>query len=257
MSKMFVIAHKEFAFKLPDNYFVYYVGNISNSKELNDYPFRDNINLPNISEKNANYCELTALYSITTSNNICNENIGLSHYRRYFYNPFLSLFHTKFLSVKSMDKLLNKYDILIPFCDNLKMTVYDTYSKDHYEADLIAIRNIILEKFPDYIETFDDYFSHNKASYFNMFYSNIQIIKNYSEWLFDIFFSLEKVISIDDRTDYQKRLYGFLSEHLFNVWVLKNNLKIKYVFVRYTEMSLVKNNLISFKKIIQGKKVKF
>ena len=165
MSKMFVISHKDYTLKLPKNYFIYYVGNISNIKAVDNYPFRDNITTPNISEKNANYCELTALYSMVRNSNVLNENIGLCHYRRFFYNPFLSLFHSKILSVKSMDRLLNKYDILIPYCENFKFTVYSAYSKDHYESDLIMIRKIISKKYPDYIKTFDNYFSDNKASY--------------------------------------------------------------------------------------------
>ena len=57
----------------------------------------------------------------------------------------------------------------------------------------------------------------------------------YCEWLFTIFNQLEKNIDLDTRDEYQKRVYGFLSERLFYVCILKNKLKIKENFVLKTE----------------------
>ena len=57
---------------------------------------------------------------------------------------------------------------------------------------------------------------------------NNEFVDCYCEWLFNILFECEKRINILDRDDYQKRVFGFLSERLFNVWVTKNQLKVYY-----------------------------
>ena len=61
----------------------------------------------------------------------------------------------------------------------------------------------------------------------NMFVSKKTLIDEYSNWLFDILFEAERRIDISDRDDYQKRIFGFLSERLFNVWLIKNQIKVK------------------------------
>ena len=43
MGKMFVATHKNWSLKLPFNYYYYYVGEISNSHDLENYVYRDNI----------------------------------------------------------------------------------------------------------------------------------------------------------------------------------------------------------------------
>ena len=62
-----------------------------------------------------------------------------------------------------------------------------------------------------------------------MFISSKKIFDDYYNWLFDILFELESKIDISNYDDYNKRIFGFLSERLFNVWVKYQDLKLKEV----------------------------
>ena len=52
------------------------------------------------------------------------------------------------------------------------------------------------------------------------------IFDDYCKWLFDVLFEVEKRVDISDRDDYQKRIFGFLSERLIKVWLIKNEYKV-------------------------------
>ena len=53
-----------------------------------------------------------------------------------------------------------------------------------------------------------------------------ELFYNYCEWLFDILFTLDKRIDISSYDKYQTRVFGFLAERLFNVWLMKNNVSL-------------------------------
>ena len=72
---------------------------------------------------------------------------------------------------------------------------------------------------------------------FNMFYTRKEQLDNYCEWLFSILFELEKRVDISQYDSFQSRIYGFISEELFNVWIDKNSqLKVKYLTVYNTHL---------------------
>ena len=54
-----------------------------------------------------------------------------------------------------------------------------------------------------------------------------QLFDNYCNWLFSIFFEMEKYIDVSSYDDYHKRLFGFISEGLLLVYITANSLKVK------------------------------
>ena len=82
--KIFIAAHKKSLFPNYDYYVPIQVGTDINGI-IDEFKIRDNT-LDNISKKNKNYCELTAMYWIWK--NIDDDIIGLTHYRRYFYKKY-------------------------------------------------------------------------------------------------------------------------------------------------------------------------
>ena len=75
---------------------------------------------------------------------------------------------------------------------------------------------------------------------YNMFVIKKSLFEEYCHWLFTILFELEKKIDVSTYDSYQKRVFGFIAERLFNVWLQKNNIKLKEVEV----VSLEKQNII-------------
>ena len=51
-----------------------------------------------------------------------------------------------------------------------------------------------------------------------------KIFKSYCEWLFSVLERLENKIcgELVNRNSYQKRVFGFLSERLLTIWIMKN-----------------------------------
>ena len=99
-----------------------------------------------------------------------------------------------------------------------------------------------MEKYPEYIDAFDKVMSDRSFYAFNMFISRKELFDSYYKWLFDILFELESRIDISSYDDYNKRIFGFLSERLFNVWLKYQDLKIKEIMVYNSEEDFKKQN---------------
>lgn len=183
----------------------------------------------NISSKNSNYCELTGLY--WAWKNLQCDYIGLCHYRRYFStgchgtdieSKQKSIYHRV-----DYEKLLQQYDVILPKKRNYYIeTVRSQYEHAHNKRDLDEIERIIAEKFPEYSEAFTKVMNRTKLHILNMFAMRKELFDEYCEWLFDILFELEKRIDISHYNQYEARVFGFLSERLFNVWLENKELNV-------------------------------
>lgn len=231
MKKMniYVVSHKKANFPEEEIYVPIQVGNKEQFADV-----RDN-QKDNIAEKNANYCELTAAYWILKNDN--SDITGLTHYRRYFFKSKFSNDIKNIINRKDIEEILENYDIILPQKEHIvKYTVREAYKHFHHIEDLDKCREIIQKITPEYVEAFDKVANGKKVYLYNMFISNKKIYNEYYDWLFKILFELEKHVNIENYTDYDKRIYGFLSERLLNVWIEKNkHLKIKELPVYNTE----------------------
>lgn len=224
--KVFVATHK--AYDFPKN--VYTPIHVGYELTGEDFGYmKDNHSTDNISIKNASFCELTALYLIWKSEDFNNLSyIGLSHYRRYFEGKKL-LFKEKYiLGEEEALVLLQEYDVIVPRRRNYYIeSVASHYSNAHYRDDLKIVEQIVKEKSPDYIKSYYTIMDGKTLHLYNMFVTRKEIFDSYMEWLFAILFELEKRIDISMYDDYQKRVFGFISERLWNVWLLENKLTKK------------------------------
>ncbi len=126
------------------------------------------------------------------------------------------------LSKEQAERLLKKYDALVPakrqyFIESLYSHYIHTMGVDH----LVMARDIIAKSCPEYIPFVDEAYSQTWGYMFNMMILKKEYYDDYMSFIFPVLFELEKLIDTDDMSDFHKRLYGRVSEVLFNAWVLK------------------------------------
>ncbi len=234
--KLFSVTHKSVA-KIPADRTLIAVGNT----KIPGVEYTDKTD-DNIAEKNGAYCELTALYWIWK--NFDADYIGFEHYRRFFCRK--SIFKASVLSQKKILKILNKYDVILPGKLKAKPNVYDYYANAHFKEDLDICLDIINKRYPAYSQAAQSVMQSDSLSLFNMFVMPKPLMDEYCEWLFGILFEAEKKIDLSGRDAYQSRVFGFLSERLFNVWLKHKNLKCYYTSVYNIGDSPIKIKIKSF-----------
>ena len=172
-----------------------------------------------ISHKNSHFCELTVLYWLWK--NVNADYYGLAHYRRHFIAGKRNLRGSKaVLSEKQWKKLFAKTDIVLPKKRRYYIeSLYSHYEHTHYKRDLEAARNILKDFYPEYVKAFDATLQKTSGHMFNMFVMKKEIFQEYCEWLFSILFELEKRIDVSEYDEFQARVFGRISELLFNVWL--------------------------------------
>lgn len=177
----------------------------------------------NISEKNPTFCELTGIY--WAWKNLETDVVGLVHYRRLFgqgsHNNPMDLAMTG----EEFKAQLDKAAILIPKKRQYYIeSLWSHYSNTHSEEHLKLTREIMKIKHPDQIDVFDNVLSRSFGAMFNMFVMGKGLLNEYCEWLFPILFELEKQVETDKLSSFDARLFGRISELLFNVWLeIKQN----------------------------------
>lgn len=236
MNRIYVVTHKKVKKRLPKLYKYIQVGK-SFSNE--DYGYLSDDTGDNIALKNKNYCELTALYWIW-KNVIDVDVVGICHYRRFFTKNYYSNSALSFITSRDIDKILKKYDVIVPQKEDWKeYTVREYYSKcNGFDKDINTTREGILKMFPDYIQSFDVVMSSHKAFYFNMFILKKELFDSYCEWLFAILNYVEEHTDISNYSKQEARIFGYISEILLNVWIEKNKLKYKELKVVNVETSI-------------------
>lgn len=244
--KIIVVTHKPYSFPRNKIYVPIQVNSLKNG----EFGYLTDSTGDNISNKNANYCELTAMYW-AWKNYKC-DIIGINHYRRYLsLQPKKQLNKLKsdsekfeaILSKMEIETEMRKYDVLAPSTKLYIKNVYSKYAQQHHIKDLQKCRDIIENKCPDYLDSFDKIMKQKEYYICNMCVMEKKLFDKYCEWLFGVLFELEGCTDISDYSDLQKRIYGFLSERLFNVWLDKNKLNVHKVNMVNMEQDSLKTIL--------------
>jgi hypothetical protein len=134
------------------------------------------------------------------------------------------------LSGEELKRLIPKYKIIVPKKRKYYIeTLYSHYAHTHYAEHLDITREIIREKYPEYLEAFDKVMKQTSGFMFNMYIMEKSLSDAYCEWLFDILFELEKRVGDKEYSFFQGRFYGRVSEIIFNVWLANRTEEIKEI----------------------------
>ena len=216
--RIVVATHKAYQMPTDSMYLPLHVG----AKGKTDLGYRrDDTGEEHISEKNPGFCELTGLY--WAWKNLKEDYIGLVHYRRYFClkKGRRDDWVNHVLTYSELEPMLHQYRVFVPEKRHYYIeTLYSHYAHTHYACQLDCTREIIAEKYPDYLKSYDCVMKRTWGHMFNMFIMRREDMEAYCTWVFDVLFELEKRMpSSENLSDFQKRLYGRISEIIFNVWL--------------------------------------
>lgn len=237
--KILVCCHKQDVMATQEPYMPIHVGKALHP-EL-DLGIQGDNTGDNISEKNGSYCELTGMYW-AWKNLKDVDVIGLCHYRRYFDFHKQVPFYKDSYQYKTED--LNKLNFTIPdkIIESVKkgtvvtakpMHLYSNlanhYCFYHISDDFRTLQTVIDETQPEYVkEAFlNVFYNSNIIMPYNMFVLNWTNFDRYCNWLFDILNRVEKLTDISHYNHVQKRIYGYMAERLFNVWLYSEKTEIE------------------------------
>jgi len=214
----------------------------------------------NISAKNKYYSELTGIYWVWKNTN--HDIIGSCHYRRFFtakpypffhglkqlffatigfqrkklgliYTNNVKLFGKRIINEDEVQNILEDYDAILPKSRQFRYSIEEHYNRYHNKTDLPIVREIIREKYPDYIDSFDMVLKQNELYANNMFIMKQVDFDVFMKWWFGILFEFERRVELDNYLGYQQRVMGFLAERLLTVWFKHQEMNIKELPVIY------------------------
>lgn len=185
-----------------------------------------------ISDRNAAWCELTALYW-AWKNDRDSAAIGLMHYRRLLDLTDSAGGHAAEQSLSRLDvadwtarterwlaEEAADWDIVLPRMHRMGRTVEGNYRAAHQGQDYDLMRSIVARDHPDYLDTFEEVSRGYDIRLGNIALMRRPLFERYCAWLFDILFKVEAAeVPRDHYSPAQARYLGYLSERLLTVFV--------------------------------------
>lgn len=197
----------------------------------------------NISNLNAEYCELTTQY--WAWKNVDAQYYGFCHYRRYFdfseeeheendYGEVMDDFigsatQAKYcLDDESIRKQVEGFDIITTGIKNLRAfperfkNPIDQYARAPYLhlADFHRVMDILKRLYPDYAIDADIFLEGHESCFCNMYIMRKEIFFKYCEWMFPILEEFTKGWDTSRLSVEALRTPGHLSERLFNIFLI-------------------------------------
>lgn len=161
-----------------------------------------------ISDRNARYCELTAMFYI--SKHIESDYVAISHYRRRLD-----------ISDESFRNLVSQgVDIITSEAHSFTLPLSELYRKLHYSADWDLFMDILRQRDSEDFDYDLNVFSRTTFHGANLHIFKADLYRQFSEWAFPILDIYYKN-SPPKADTYQNRDVGFIAERLSHLFVSK------------------------------------
>jgi hypothetical protein len=208
------------AYDLPENFLSVGVG--ERAKEAG--VLSDDSDEPNIHEKNALYCELTAYYWVWKHRMKSPGVTGFGHYRRVFGKKSLWGLMSKTPLVNDATNLLQVSDFIVPLPFTLRDSILSAYERVHCDQLLRIASNLIDQDFSLNLGAAEFFASSNQLYPFNMGIAQNHQWEKYFGWLFGVLETVEESCSHSGMV-LKPRALGFLAERLFTLWINQPTLR--------------------------------
>lgn len=175
----------------------------------------------NISKKNANYCELTALYWIWKNQLLCETKNHKEYYGLFHYRRILDITYDDLTRIKE-----NNVDVILQFPTMHEPDIREHYARYVKEDDWNAMLRALEELQPGYASAFDEIFSQPYFYNYNLIIAKRQILIEYCAWLFPILERTEE-LSIPKGWERADRYIGYLGENLMTLYFLYHRKDLK------------------------------
>ena len=241
--RAYVCFHKPYYMpKLPDGYIKIHAGKKLSNIDLGSEFIGDDSG-DNISNLNPFINELTATY--WAWKNTRSDYVGFSHYSRYFVVPddkskpdsknYVPLGYLPGGHILTMDEAID----LLKNCDIIVRNVsvfYSSYGDSFDQLEPNSVRKIgydifkkhISKQFPEYIPLLDEMHSGHFLIGNSVFFTRWKVFDEYCKWLFSFIIpAAREFASYNFETD--RRIISYFGEDMFQLFVMHNNLRVKYV----------------------------
>jgi len=172
---------------------------------------RDNVG-DNISEKNGNYSELTALYWIWKNRG----NQGQEH-------DYFGLFHyRRILDIAEEDVCRigeNEVDVILPYPTVCFPSIHEHHKRYVKSNDWMAMVSALEELEPEYAKSMSKIFSGSYFYNYNILVARKEIFNEFCAWLFPILRRTEE-LSIPKGWERADRYIGYLGESLTTLYFM-------------------------------------
>ncbi|MCR5719191.1 MAG: DUF4422 domain-containing protein [Lachnospiraceae bacterium] len=171
----------------------------------------------NISHKNPNYSELTALYWIWKNKLFENKD---GYYGLFQYRRILELGKEDFLRLCA-----NDVDAVLPYPMPYEPSIHAHHERYLSQTDFEALRKAVETVSPDYLNDFDRILKGRYLYNYNIILAKNSVLRDYCSWLFHI---LERVESLSEPKGWERadRYLGYMAETLETIYFIRNKDKL-------------------------------
>lgn len=216
--KIFVVAHKPFEMPKGKELIPILVGRAYScfKDEMADM-IGDNTG-ENISEKNVQYCEMSAHYWIW-KNVQDTEYVGVCHYRRYFGID---------ITDENVAEVMGGADVLMVEPSWYMDSVYSYFAKFMGAENMTILWMAMKKLYPEYVETLESVCDGVMFYPFNMLLCKKGLFDKYAEWIFSVLGECEKYVKPSPYTN-GRRALAYMAELLTGVYFIHRGMRIKSV----------------------------